>query len=463
MALPTELLSAASAGGGGKIALVIGAGCSVEAPTSIPTAGDCSQACHESLVADGVLAVGDCTDPRNLSTLADSVVAKTGSQRALAEKLAQMYHLKSATPNEGHILAAAMLAEGALAAVVTLNFDLSLSTAISQLGVGDDVGIVDGPDDFGNQMVVNLYYLHGNANEVDPDRWVLTTSAIETEWKDRWEEVIVRKALAAPVVVFAGLGSAADVLTTSATLIRNAIPQGNKAYLVGPGQFENSEFAKSLNLGEAEYLQSAWCKFMSDLSQRLVVEQLAALLAAASTLANREQIQYEDLAAIRDRIAEQGLLGLGTLRANLMLEPTPYLHDVQQSREQIADLLLGAALIAREACALPIPTGDGVVEFHRDHRTVAAYVFASGGGTKSCATLEAELSARARQYRHRATRPAGAIVAGTRDGCAGMVAPPDDVIRGDESESIVAGESVFPVYHVEAFRHDVSLCGKVAP
>lgn len=462
MALPTQLLAAIAAVGGGKIAVVTGAGCSVEAPTSIPTAAACSQVCYDSLVADGVLDPGDCADPRNLSALADAVVAKTGGQHALVEKLAEHYNLKAATPNEGHILAAAMLAEGALAAVVTLNFDLALSTAIAQLGVGEVVGIIDGPNEFGRQVLVNLYYLHRNANEANPDKWVLTTAALETEWKAQWEDVIVRKVLAAPVVVFAGLGSPADALTASATLIHDAIPQGRQAYLVGPGLFADSDFAKALSLAEADYVQAGWCQFMSDLSERLVEEQLGHILASASVLAKREGIHDEDLRSMLNRVAQEGLPRLGALRANLMLDNRPYLPDVQQSREQIADLLLGTALIAREAGAIAKLTGDGVIEFHRDDRVVTAYVLASGSGTKSCATLEAELSGRARRHRLRETRPSGAIVAATRDGYAAAT-PPNDVVRGNESGSIVAGESVFAVFHVEAIRQDISLCGKVAP
>jgi len=51
------------------------------------------------------------------------------------------YNLKLATPNEGYLIAAALLCEGVIATVVTLNFDLALSTAIGQLGGGKLVGI----------------------------------------------------------------------------------------------------------------------------------------------------------------------------------------------------------------------------------------------------------------------------------------------------------------------------------
>ena len=67
MALPAQLLKAVSSPGGGKIAIVVGAGCSVEAPTCVPVEHDCSVEVHRRLVANGVLQNGDCTDPTDLS------------------------------------------------------------------------------------------------------------------------------------------------------------------------------------------------------------------------------------------------------------------------------------------------------------------------------------------------------------------------------------------------------------
>lgn len=201
MNLPAPILQAVSALGGGKITLVVGAGCSFEAPTSIPLAGTCSQQCHDRLVADGVLTPGDCPTPADLSALADAVVAKTGYQRLLVEQLTQYYPLQAAAPNEGHLITAALLREGAIVSVLTLNFDLALSAAISWLGVGDTVGIINGPSDLPNQKAINLYYLHCNVTAHDPEAWILRTAALATEWKGQWEAVVAAKVLAAPLAV----------------------------------------------------------------------------------------------------------------------------------------------------------------------------------------------------------------------------------------------------------------------
>jgi len=75
MTLPADLLQAISAQGGGKIALVLGAGCSVEAPTNIPVAKELAMEVYRRLLADGVLQVGECLDPNDLSVVTDSVFA----------------------------------------------------------------------------------------------------------------------------------------------------------------------------------------------------------------------------------------------------------------------------------------------------------------------------------------------------------------------------------------------------
>jgi hypothetical protein len=91
MDLPAELLQAISSPGGGKVALIIGAGCSVEAPTSIPVSSTISLEIHRLLVADGVLQDGDCSDPTDLSLVADAVFSRKHSQREVVERFRERY------------------------------------------------------------------------------------------------------------------------------------------------------------------------------------------------------------------------------------------------------------------------------------------------------------------------------------------------------------------------------------
>ena len=81
--IPAGLLQAVSFEGGGRLALVIGAGCSVEPPTNIPLARTLSTEAHRKLVLDGVLEQGECADPENLAVLASLIFLKTQSQHDL--------------------------------------------------------------------------------------------------------------------------------------------------------------------------------------------------------------------------------------------------------------------------------------------------------------------------------------------------------------------------------------------
>jgi hypothetical protein len=463
MNLPADLLQAVSAPGGGKITLVVGAGCSLEAPTSIPLAGTCSQECHDRLVADGVLAAGDCPTPGDLSALADAVMMKTGRQRLLVEQLSQNYALLTATPNEGHLIAAALLREGAIASVLTLNFDLALSAAISSLGVGDTVGIINSADELLNQKVINVYYLHRNVTSNDPETWILRTAALATEWKARWDGVVAAKVLAAPVVIFAGLGSPGSVLIESSKLIQKAIPNGSQAYQVDLIDCDKSHFFKELALDPAFYIQAKWCDFMAALSNRLVVEHTSRLKAAATEITRREHLTPENIDALLSRLEDIGLVKLGHLRANWLLHEKPYLPDEQGARELIADLLLAAALVARETASSAVLCEDGVVEFRRGDRIIAAHVFVSGKGSRGHSAIEGELSTRQRRFRGRSTPPSGAIIAGTREGGAAPISAPPNVFLGDTSSSIVLGPSSLPFFHLESLRQDSTKCKQVAP
>jgi hypothetical protein len=132
---------------------------------------------HRRLLADGILQNGECEDSNDLSLVADAVFIKRNSQRDVVERLREQYDLKLATPNDGYLIAAAMLCEGAISSVVTLNFDLAISNALSELGAGLIVGVIDCPDELPRQKNINVYYLHRNVNAVDPESWVLRTPA----------------------------------------------------------------------------------------------------------------------------------------------------------------------------------------------------------------------------------------------------------------------------------------------
>jgi hypothetical protein len=403
----------------------------------------------------------DCPTPKDLSCLADAVYKKTGRQDLLVDELAQHYCFKTASPNDGHFLAAALLIEGAIVSVLTLNFDLALTTALAHLRAGSTVGIIEGPNDFRKQVAFNLYYLHRNANAPDPEDWVLRTDVLKSNWKNGWERVVAGKVLATPVAVFVGLGSSAAVLTESVKMIRKTIPNGSLVYQVDPGEFGDSEFSKDLDIQPGEFIQRGWCDFMSELSDRLLLAQTRSLIESARALVERERLVAEDIDHVVERIKRMGLLGFGTLRANWLLADRRYSADEPASREFVADLLLAAATVARVTGTTAFPFDDGIVEFRRGDQIVDCRIFVSGNGTHGCLAVEGKLSARARGFRNHATPPLGVVVSHTRDHGIRPVAAPQDLIDGEITPTII-GQSALPMTHVEAIRRTALEGGRVA-
>lgn len=81
--IPIRLAQAVTGNINGGVALVLGAGCSVQEPTNLQTAGDIAFSCYQKLINQGVIEDTDCAEPRNLSAIAEAVFAKTGSQSDL--------------------------------------------------------------------------------------------------------------------------------------------------------------------------------------------------------------------------------------------------------------------------------------------------------------------------------------------------------------------------------------------
>src|SRR5438876_1111094 len=123
--IPSSVLAAVGQPHGGRLALVLGAGCSVESPTDLPLSRDLAREANRRLVLNGVLADGDCEDADDLSCVADAVYEKVGRQREIVDVLPRQ-SFRFARPNEGTLIAAALLRDGVLRFVMVLNYDLGL-------------------------------------------------------------------------------------------------------------------------------------------------------------------------------------------------------------------------------------------------------------------------------------------------------------------------------------------------
>ena len=447
--LPISLLQAISARPRGRVAIITGAGCSVEKPTELPTAKAIALEAHERLLVDGVLNPGECANPADLSCVADAVFAKTGEQTPLVQRM-HPQAFRSPEPNEGYLLAAALLREQAVVCLMTLNFDYAIAVALSQLGAKDSVAVIHGPEDHGQVSVINVIFLHRSA--LSPlENWILRTAALD-EWHGRWEEVVAARVLSSPVTVFAGLGTPSGVLLETTHKIRVAIPGGTAIYQVDPTDREHSAFFQQLNIPAQSYIQLPWGQFMRELSERLLLEHKMELHHSCETMVATEGFEQENTEALCAGLVNLGLLNSGKLRARWLLEATAYVPHLGLELSWIANLILAIALIQRKTGTRANLREDGIVDFYREDKVVAAVIIGHGRGSKRWLSIEPTLHTLAHEHRYRHPRPLRAVVAGVQGPRKPQVSPPPNIVPTSESSSILPKGIALGITDVDELR-----------
>ncbi|MDZ4852649.1 MAG: hypothetical protein SGI77_25450 [Pirellulaceae bacterium] len=450
MILPPPLLEALAAPAGGRVVLVIGAGTSLEPPTLIPLALECAREAHRRLLADGILNPTDCSNPDDLSILADTVKSKTGGQAELVLRLPTP-EFKTAPPNDGHLIAAALMMEGAIANIVTLNFDLSLNHALSQVSANNDVSIIKGPEEHHGLGRSNVIYLHRNV-EAEPENWILTTDALGDAWRDNWEEVIVRFATAAPVTVFAGLGSPCGVLSHSIRKIQLALRDNANIYLAGPGEVEDSCFASELQITTDQYVKLGWVDLMRGFADRIITEITHHISISCKELIRREGWVEENIDRLCERLIGLGMVDFGRLRAAWLLDDRTYLKAEVGHLPLIADLLLAIGTIERVKGLTASIFPNGIVELRSATQSWLIRV-ASGRGILRWASMEARLLYREKY--ESAVVPTACSRTVLVSGVIGQrfaVAPPASILGTIDENSIVGTDTTLLLVDVDQIR-----------
>lgn len=456
--LPSAILHAISSRGGGRVVLVLGAGCSVEEPTHLPLSGDLAEDCHRRLCADGVLDGNEVSDHRDLSAVADAVFLKTGSQRDLVDRF-PIGDFQSARANEGYKIMVALLLEGALTDAMTLNFDLAAPHAVSELGAGSQVSIVRGPEFHHQLSQRNLIYLHRDVNS-PPDELILRTEALEDAWHGQWEQVVARRVLASPMVVFVGLGSPAEVLVDTTQRIATATgASGGNVFVVDPSDPLNSRFAQAINVPAGNYIRMNWSDFMRVLSERLVTEHQIDMVRDCANLVALNGFDHEDVTDICDQMVAHGILALGKIRALWMLDNSPYQpHKNDVNLHHVCNLILGIAMIERLSGRKAHVTADGLVEFASEGYPTMAMV-CSGGGWIGAAKVQAELSKRRDHLKHQGRGPSFALVAAVDDWP--EFATPDNIAIDEDPNSLITGPDKLNIVSLSSLRSESSLVDEV--
>lgn len=445
--LPAEILQRITDAGGSRVVLVVGAGVSMESPTNFKSGTYYSREAHRRLVDDGVLDSGECPKPEDLSVLAETVYERHGSQKELTSRLPKDAW-RTAAPNSGHLIAAALLLEGALHHVISLNYDLAFQNAVTELGNSRSITFVEGPDEHANIGAHSVVYLHRSVNQ-DEETWVLRKTALDSEWESDWESVIAAANLAAPLVIFIGLGSPAKVLTES--VARLAAKSKSSYYLVDRNL--DTQFSDALSGNLTGTVELYWGEFMTRLAKRVVSEQLQHIREACEHLL-REQ---PDMAPahtndITEPLSDVDLVSLGKARSAWLLEAYRYSAEGDPTRQQhVAHLLLGLDRMAAALKATSIELDShGRFTFinAQDRRLVLG--LAHGKGVSSWAAISTKVRERneglAPQH-----RTGTVVVAGARTTGDFKV---DDLVREDTAGDLIRGADTLCPIFVDEFLSD---------
>jgi hypothetical protein len=202
---------------------------------------------------------------------------------------------------------------------------------------------------------------------------------------------------------------------------------------------------------------------MEELSQRLMKEQVARLATAIEQKVVEDSLPRENVDDLLSRLESLGLVKFGKLRSHFLLHDKTYCPAEQYAPGLIADLLLALAMISRVSGAVGSIAEDGIIEFMRDGRPLSSYIVSSGLGFRSRWAIEAAVKPTLKRYRSRPVQPCGVIVGGTSDPFPTTLAPPKDIVRGNEAEDVVAGPAVFKMFHINDLRADISRINMVVP
>lgn len=451
--LPSDLLAAVAASGAERICIVVGAGCSFDTPTCLPLSKDLAKQAYDQLVADGVIKAEDCPDPTDLALLADAVWRAKDSQRELVMRLGPE-RLSSAQPNDGYKLSVALMLEGVVRTIITLNYDLALTHALAAVGASDRISTIKEPKEWSRGKGRLVIYLHGNV-EGEWDRLVFRTCQLNDEWKEGWEQVVAQASLAAPTLLFAGLGSPAPVLSTSAEWIRSKLT--GEVFLADPVPRDRSGFAEALDVDDAHYIPLGWNVLLKALGERFLAEHGRLLQAAVAANAAANGVPAVDLSNVFSQLAASGVVTLGQARQQWLRQEPGYSPLAESiSNDLVCELLTALAAVVGHTNGTARLSPDGVIEVRVGSRILGRLALASGRGALTQDALR--MRAICSLERSATTDPLpSVVVTGATSRPAVDVSPPADITGAPEPGDVVTAVVEPAFYALEAVRVDPCL------
>jgi hypothetical protein len=446
--VPAALRAAVSGPANGRIALVLGAGCSIDPPTSRKTAGDYAALAHRRLVAENIVAE-DCCDPRDLGGLADAVFDATGSQKDLVAILKP--ELVNAAPNDGHKIAAALLGEQIVGLILTLNFDRAIDSAVATMAHGSPVTIVHSVEDLSERTRFGVIYLHGDV-EAREDEWILRTAQINASWNDTWQQYVVVDLALTPNVVFAGLGSPTPVISETVLKVKGALPAGKKIYQVDKMDSARNLLAQKLEVAPDDYVISCWTGFMRALGDIVAREVLNKMSDRHPSFCVDNNHAVEDIDMVMAALPSD-ILSLGKLRAAWFMERTEYKAFHNTNLDHLVDIVRALAMALEIVGAAECVLVEDGMEFRKDGRIIFRVFSCSGAGTAYWAKIEGEMQSRVQKFRRSdKTSPVVFLVTAVEFDQATSV--PENIVPKRNTDEVTASPRDFPYFSATMLKNN---------
>lgn len=440
VSIPAALRSAVTRPAGGGIALVLGAGCSVDRPTSLKISRDYAALAYRRLVDANVIAE-NCCDPNDLGALADAVYAATNSQQALVDILKP--ELANASPNDGHKIAAALLAEQIVGLILTLNFDRAIDSAISTMAHGATVTIIHSFADLRDRTRFSVIYLHGNV-ESPQNEWVLRTAQIDGPWDDTWQRYVVVDLAMTPNVVFAGLGYPTPVISETVLKVNAALPAEKNVYQVDTLDSARNTLAQTLHVSAEDYVVSCWTGFMRELGSVVAREFLHRTWEKHPAFCADNHHDTENIELAMSALPPD-VLELGKLRAAWFMDTADYKTFLSTNLDHLVDIVrtlsMALRIVGADACVL---VEEGM-EFRKDGKVVFRVFSCSGAGRAYWAKVEGEMQARIEKFRRRdKTTPVVYLV--TAADMSQQTSVPESIVPKPDVEELTASPRDFAYF-----------------
>ncbi len=233
-----------------RVAVFLGAGCSVNSPAEIPAAPQLAELLRTESGLEG----------ESLEEIAEQLWNQGGWQEFV--RILPRDKWRARQPNICHRVIAEICREGLIRELITTNWDILLESALSQAGQPYSVIVESESLDTEPMTSALVVKVHGCIDH--PEHIKATTQdVLSPEWKARWVSALFETVLRTRALLFAGYSGASSAATSSIASLVSAEERTGFDVVVDHNSIDDmrakaygGEFLDALRLQDGSYIQS---------------------------------------------------------------------------------------------------------------------------------------------------------------------------------------------------------------